>query len=476
MKSKFRFLYLLSRLGKHKHASGPRLLARLLRDERGSYLIYFAVAFPVFIGFAGLSTEGALLFYNHRTLQSAADSAAYSAAVAYSLNTSADITTQAKAVVGSYGYVLGTSADQADVATPTVIPNYAGSGYTAIQVNASRPQSRFFSSVWTSGLQPVGASAIAIIAGPNGGGGQCIVSLSPTGATKPPNAGAGITVQGTSTISAPDCGVFSNSNAPNSIYMSGTSSSIDAGSVGTVGGVTISGGSTTDPPPTSGDGAMTNPYANLTLPAPGTCFPADAGVIKGTTTTLQPGTYCAGGINVTNGANVTLSPGTYILENTTPWSSNDAAQFIVDSQSTITGKGVTLVFTDPNGAKYKTPNDVAMNIASGATADLEAPALTATLGVPGMLILGDTNMPTSSTFSLWANSSSLISGVIYLPNGNFNWGGAPIATGGCTQMVAYTINLQGNATFSNTGCDLPGGGGTGSGGPKPIGSIVTLVR
>ena len=64
----------------------PHLITRLLRDEEGSYLLYMTLAIPVFIGFAGLATEGALLFYNHRTVQSAADAAAYSAAIAYSID------------------------------------------------------------------------------------------------------------------------------------------------------------------------------------------------------------------------------------------------------------------------------------------------------------------------------------------------------------------------------------------------------
>ena len=64
MKSRFRFLSLLSRLGKDKHASRPRLLARLLRDEEGSYLILGSVLFPVLIGVGGL-----LLLANFRVFQ-----------------------------------------------------------------------------------------------------------------------------------------------------------------------------------------------------------------------------------------------------------------------------------------------------------------------------------------------------------------------------------------------------------------------
>ena len=73
-----------AKLGKDKRASGRRLLARLIRDEEGSYLLYMTIAIPVLIGVGGLAGEASLVLYNHRSLQSAADAAAYSAAVAKS--------------------------------------------------------------------------------------------------------------------------------------------------------------------------------------------------------------------------------------------------------------------------------------------------------------------------------------------------------------------------------------------------------
>ena len=120
-----------------------------------------------------------------------------------------------------------------------------------------------------------------------------------------------------------------------------------------------------------------------------------------------------------------------------------------------------------------------MQISSGAIVNLQAPADGATLGIPGMLIIGDSNIPTSTNFTIWANGAGSpgIGGVIYLPTGNFNWGGGAILAGGCTQMIAYTITLQGNAVFDNSNCDLSGGGGGGGGGvAKPIGNVVTLVK
>ena len=71
---------LLLRLAKDRRARGHRLLARLLRDEEGAWLISYDdhVAGPDRC--RGPWYEGGMLFYQHRSLQSAADAAAYSAA------------------------------------------------------------------------------------------------------------------------------------------------------------------------------------------------------------------------------------------------------------------------------------------------------------------------------------------------------------------------------------------------------------
>ena len=68
-------------------------------------------------------------------------------------------------------------------------------------------------------------------------------------------------------------------------------------------------------------------------------------VTTGSTITLRTGTsntYTVNGNFNINGSNVTFGSGTYIFKG--------AYQFTVDSQSTLTGIGVTLVFLDPTGA------------------------------------------------------------------------------------------------------------------------------
>lgn len=459
--------------GKRKLASKVgffRLISKLARDESGSYLLLMSVVTPILVGFAGLATEGSLTFYNHRALQSAADAAAYSSAIAYSLNTNADMTTQAKAIVSSYNYVVGTGADQVNVPAPTVINSYGGSPYTAIQVTISRQQTRLFSSIWSNGFQTVSASAVAVVSGATGGGGgQCMLSLAPTG--------TGISLGGTDSIIATDCGVFSNSTSSDSLSLNGTPN-INAASIGTAGGVSAKGSYTLTPAPTVGDGQQTDPYAGNSLPP---CAGSNCGTPctaassknpvsikgKGTVTTLQPGRYC-GGISVDVHSTAILSPGTYFI---------DSGTLSVASGAALTGAGVTIVYTSSQSpAAY--PSTM-LDITSKADISLTAPAANANAGVPGMLMIGDNNMPITTQFNLQANSVSSvsnpgISGVIYMPKGNFTWYGGPILNGtGCTQFIAYTISLQGNSQIQDTGCNFPSATGSNS---KPIGSVVTLVN
>ena len=276
MKAKTGLLFLLLRLAKDRHARSHRLLARLLRDEEGSWLIYMTVALPVLIGVAGLGSEGGLLFYQHRSLQSAADAAAYSAAIAYSYDTTTNITTQAQATVASYGFALGTGTNQANVAATAT--TYASQ--PAVQVTISRPQTAIFSSIFFAVL-PNSVSATAVLDSSKSG--NCLLALGKT--TTGTDAADAIYGQGNPSINVPGCGVFSNSTSTTSIALGGNAS-MTAGSVGSAG--TVSGGSyitlTGGGTYTQGDGQISDPYAGLPFPSTGACLTWTA--------TPSPGYYC----------------------------------------------------------------------------------------------------------------------------------------------------------------------------------------
>src|SRR5712692_4281905 len=111
------------------------LLRRLLRDEEGSYFILMTFLFPLVVGVVGLGSEGGLILYNLQRLQSAADSAAVSAAIAYTVNSAADLSTQAKAITATYGFVDGTNNVTVTVNIPPQSPTSCRSSNSAYAGN-----------------------------------------------------------------------------------------------------------------------------------------------------------------------------------------------------------------------------------------------------------------------------------------------------------------------------------------------------
>jgi Flp pilus assembly protein TadG len=267
MKTRQALFSMLFRLAKERRGRIHRLLAQLWRDEDGSWIILTSLLMPILVSVAGLGTEGALLLYQHRCLQSAADAAAYSAAISYSYSTSADITTQAQAVVASYGYALGTGTDQANVAaSATTVSTSSGGTLPAVQVTISRPQSAIFSSIYFPTL-PNSVSATAVLSSSNTG--NCLLALGNQTANgnTTSNAPNAIHVQGNANLDIGGCGIFSDSTADcsdASVTIQGTGSLL-AGSFGTAGCATSNGSQPAQigPPPnafTEFDGALSDPY------------------------------------------------------------------------------------------------------------------------------------------------------------------------------------------------------------------------
>jgi Flp pilus assembly protein TadG len=468
--------FFLFRLAKDRRARGHRLFARLLRDEEGAWLISTTIMLPVLIGVAGLGTEGGMLFYQHRSLQSAADAAAYSAALAcsYSFSTNpttcaSDITAQAKAVVASYGFTVATAANQANQANvAATATTYASQ--PAVQVTISRPQSAIFSSILFSVLHN-SVSATAVIN--SNSSGNCMLAMGNTNTSPPSNAPDAIQLQGNPTINVPGCGVYTNSNdcTPGSVSVAlNGNATINAGSLGSAGCIAVGGNSSVTLPgggtPTQNDGTLTSPYAGITLPSSPAppCQPQPAGA------TLSPGRYC--GLKA-NGNSITLSAGTYILDcsaSTCPTAQGTTDMLLVKN-ATLSGAGVTLVFTCStcSGASQWPSNGIL--IGANGHVNLTAPATGATLGVPGFVMMGDPAMPLNTLFDVHSDPTMILTGTVDMPNGAFSWGGnATTASNFCLQLIVNKITLQGTPTASSNfaSCTL-------SGGQEPIGSVVTLV-
>jgi hypothetical protein len=138
----------------------------------------------------------------------------------------------------------------------------------------------------------------------------------------------------------------------------------------------------------------------------------------------------------------------------------DQGSLSVKGGATLTGTGVTLVFTSSTGSSYATAN-----INGGATINLTAPTTGSTAGI---VFFGDRNMPVGTSFSFEGGASQAFGGALYLPKGAVSFAGGSNTGNACTQLVADTITFSGNSNFA-INC---AGYGT-----KPLGSgLAKLVE
>jgi hypothetical protein len=390
---------------------GRPLLLRLLRDEAGNYIVPMTILMPALIGFAGLGTEGGLWLYQHQSVQSAADSAAVSAAIALGGGNSAT-TAQAEAITATYGFVNGANGATVTVNNPPHSGNHTSDG-NALEVIVTRQQPRLLSGLFGSTPAVISGRAVALRSG-----GTCLLALNPT-------ASGAINASGGAITNVVDCSIYSDSNSNSSISLSG-GARISALSASAVGGVTQTGGGilTTTHGVTTHAAPLADPYSDVPLPSHSTCS-ASLSYSSGIRT-ISPGTYC--GMSFSSSAQVTMSPGTYIL----------TGNLNVSGSAILNGTGVTLVFISNANAQFT----------GSSQANLTAPTSGATAG---MVIFGDRAMSLGTNFTFSGGSSFVFTGAIYLPRADVAIsGGSQTGTPRCNQVVANKINLSGNGTFANS--------------------------
>jgi Flp pilus assembly protein TadG len=432
MKLEFGLFFSLSRLGKNK--SRPGLLARFLRSEEGSTLLYMTLTVPLLIGIAGLGTEGGFWLYKHRVVQSAADNAAYSAASAYILDSTSDITAQARAITANdYNLVNGVNGVTVTVNRPPLgnchkgTSNYTGAN--AIEVIVTQPETPLLSQIAKlSNNVNICGRAVAII--PNSG--DCILALATTGVgittvnnPNPPNNLA---------VTMASCSIFSNSTDPNSITMTGNNNTITADAIGTVGGIDVSGNAkSTIFNPTTGDPPVADPYATAAASWPTSQATAPAvtttcaGCVAGTATPVA----CTNG----NGAikTIALSPGN--------WSSTALTNASLNKCTTVNLSSGTYVFAaSPN------VSGATLNIASGVKIIVTAGGLST-----GTVNFGSGDYSIYIAAGGWTTSGTTTFGsgnYAIKMTGNWNLGAATtLGNGNYTFQIAGDLQTSANFTM-----------------------------
>lgn len=397
-------------------------LRRLRDDRRGATAIVTALGFVSLLGFVGLGVDLGAAYAQRRTTQSAADSAAFSGAVARMAGT-ADVTSQARAVAATYGFKNAQNGVVVQVFSPAQSGSRAGLPDT-VEVIVERPMARFFSRIFDKSATVIRARAVAV-----GGnvGDACVIAFNPT-------EEKAALLNGTADVNLIGCSLYANSTNAKALYLNG-SVGLRAKSAQLVGGYYNNGSTTFDPNMVKpAKKPFADPYADMKVPdyknLPCHPFsPPSSGIYavpqQGPVTRI-----CNPGI-INSSATLNFASGIYVI---------DGGSFRTNGGATINANGVTFVLTSSSGpaATFKVNGTGALN-------------LTPPTGGPtaGISIFQDNERPASSTAGNVVNGRSTtgLKGALYFPKQDVTFNGGNNTSGGCLQLLADKITFTGTANF-----------------------------
>jgi Flp pilus assembly protein TadG len=413
-------------------------LKKLWHDRRGNALIIAGAALPLIVGSAGLAVDTVQWSLWKRQLQRMADSGALAGAYAKAEGTTLD--SCANYSTATYAQPIGYDVKKNNRVWPTLTcaatnPPSTGSYTTdskAVRVTVSVQQSLPFSGFFMAAAPTLTASATAKMIQT---GKYCLVALNNTSTS-------GITMGGSSSANL-GCGAISNSTSTSSaVTPTGGAYSFSADPVASVGGMPSSIIGSTNLQPFSQ--AMPDPFAGLyptDIPSGMTCdsfnnkkFQTNANgqVVQGnppnSQTHLPAGCYTD--FAPSGNGTYYLDPGTFYLNNTS---------FNPGGSTTLIGTGVTIILTGT------TPGSV--DLSGNQTIKLTAP-------VGGtydkMLFIQSSAASLNNLNKFNGTSSSFFDGAFYFPKALVQFNGTTAASTSCAMVVAWTVDISGNANFQNS--------------------------
>lgn len=437
------------------------------KNESGQALILGAVCMATLMGVMSLAVDIGYIHYQQVQLQTAADSAAIAAGLELG-NCSNTVCGNMKSAAEQALIESGITASMIVPTSSCSVSNSTGlamiindgpcvlgiadpnnGNASMVEVVLTEPQSAFFGRIFgvpTFNLQARSEAGEAYINKPSSG--FCVWTGSAT-------------INGNAVIDLTNCGWYDNGNfSPNSGDNVTATSFQYYGTWQNPANCNSScvwhlGSSETKPVVTTTQ--TPDPLANTPVPAkPNTedsnnCSISNMGCFGDTLTSAQqhgtapynlPPGYYGGGVNANSNIVLNLSPGLYYFGNTL---NVDSAT--LECTTCTGGLGVTLYFAG---------GTLQMN--SGSTVTLPAPSsgsLTTTNGGTNVAnILVWQSSSNSSGMDVDADSTSVLSGIIYLPDAELTVNSGPNMT--ATALDVQSIMVDGN--FTITGNNLLGGG------------------
>ncbi|KAA5803456.1 hypothetical protein F1654_06520 [Alkalicaulis satelles] len=386
-----------------------QFLFNALRDRRGQAAVITAVCAPVIVGGGGLGAETALWFYQQRAAQMAADLSAYAGAVEKRAGRDdgavrASVTEEAR----RHGY----RADRGPIAVN--MPPLSGPNRTprAVEVIIEQSWPRLFSGLFLKDDVRFEVRAVARFEDARP---ACLLALDTAGSQA-------MRFSGSSETRLTQCDLMANSIAPDALTVSG-SGQVLATCANTVGGYSATPGLvlTDCPEPRTHLPPALDPFDHLDIPVASGCrnIPGGSG-----TRTIQPGRYCNG---MTMNGSIQMEPGVYIV---------DGGTFRINGSANVIGHGVTIVLT----------NNAEVQMNGNADIHLSAP----TSGpYAGLVLWGDRNNAPDTSARLNGTASSGLIGALYFPSQTVDMLGNFSGSQGCTRIVAWRMDLSGNANFES---------------------------
>jgi len=401
------------------------------------------VALIPLIGAMALGGEAGSWYITHQRAQNAADAAAYSGAlrlactITGSCSDTNSVTYRGKEFAAQSGfcnsgdtsYPGSTCVTLASGISQSVqiasLTTWNGTSGNYVQATVSQAQPTYLAKVLGISTVTVGATAVAKVQSlPKP---PCALALTGT-----------IGFQGSPNINAPNCGMASNDTATNALNFTGGGMTINLGSLSAAGG--CSGSSTfcntayTYMPP------VTDPFSALD----GVTMPTLAACSDSSNLTAYTASSACTNTNVTLKGNntINLTGGVYFISGTLQLKGTTA----------ITG---TALFILLPGATFSMKGTGTISIAGNATvstSQLPSVLQPYTSLLSYMALYDQSN----AAVTIGGNSDISFTGNMYLPNAAVTFQGNPtINLGGgkgCGELIAASLQFNGNATFDDSGC------------------------
>ena len=442
-------------------------IARLVRDRSGAAATIVVIALPALIGMSALGVETGVWFAIKLQNQSAADSAAVSAAyevIAGKTNLTGELTAAADEAARRNGY---------KGSLPVVAAPYSDGIVTnGIAVTLKQPQGALLAAMFLPGVT-IANTAVAAIEVLNN---PCILAL---GANS-----TDVEIAASAQLDMPNCSVAANSISSTAIELRSSTSAIAAATLVTAGEISLQGipidpaapppEFTLSSPAMIGAPSIADPYAGtLThafliagMPTTPNCTSKTSGhvtiyagncAISGKSLAdpqirLSANTRISGSWRITSGQTIDLSPGTYWVTGNLTLQSHSVLK--CSTCDNTKGAGVTIVLT------AQTNKVGAVSVASNATLTLNAPN---SGPFAGLAIIQDSNgLPPSTTYTssqstIGGTPGAILNGLVYFPNSLMTFHGAPSATGPqCLLLVVKTLDIDAASRLEVGGCSGAG--------------------